>query len=166
MHEWLSYDDVAEAYERVHAPRFARVAHDLVAMAKPPSGGRVLDVGTGTAVAAEAAREAVGTGGNAVGIDPSVGMLHAGRTARPAVRLAAASGVDLPFADATFDAVTGNFVISHFPSYETGLADMARVVKPGGRIAVSSWADNGDDLQEAWGALVKDAVAEEMLQGV
>ena len=69
MDGWRSYDDVAEIYERVHAPRLAGPARDLVAFAEPPLGGRVLDIGTGTGVAAEAAAAAVGDGGLAVGID-------------------------------------------------------------------------------------------------
>src|SRR3972149_880572 len=57
MSDWRSYDNVAETYERVHAPRFAEVARDLASLAGAGPGARVLDVGTGTGVAAEAAGE-------------------------------------------------------------------------------------------------------------
>jgi ubiquinone/menaquinone biosynthesis C-methylase UbiE len=58
MDDWRSYDDVAETYERVHAPRMGAIARDLVAIAEVRPGARVLDVGTGTGVAAAAAADA------------------------------------------------------------------------------------------------------------
>ena len=166
MGNWISYDDVAETYERVHAPHMALPARDLVVMANPPAGGRLLDVGTGTGVGAAAAHEAVGPNGLAVGIDMSMGMLIAGHRARPGVALAAGVAVDLPFRDGTFDSVTANFVMSHFRSYKTALADMTRVMRPGARLAVSAWADARDDLQSSWNELVQNVVPREMLEPV
>src|SRR5207249_3743942 len=135
MDDWRSYDDVAEIYERVNASHMAEPARDLVAMAGAPPGGRVLDVGTGTGVAAAAAAATLGSEGLAVGVDMSLGMLLQGARARPEIHLAAASAIDLPFRDGTFDAVTANFVVSHFTKYETALFDMIRVLRPGGRLA-------------------------------
>ena len=166
MNDWRSYDEVAETYERVHAPRLAAVARDLAAMTEPPTGGIVLDVGSGTGVAAEAAAALVGEGGSVVGIDPSVGMLVVGHRARPSLLVAAASAIDLPFRDQTFDAVLGNFVLSHFRKVETALFDVKRVVKPGGRLGLTSWSDVGDDLQKTWGELVQTVVPQEMLEPV
>lgn len=147
MQSWRTYDEIAEVYERVHAPRFAEVARDLVAMAGVEAGLLVLDVGTGTGVAAQAAAD---SGARVVGVDVAVPMLLVGRRARPTPAFAAAEAIDLPFRDGTFDAVTANFVIGHFRKYRTALFDMARVLRPGGRIAVSSWADGRDNLQETW----------------
>jgi len=48
MTDWRSYDTIAEAYERVWAPRFEMVAHQLLALAPPVEGARLLDLGTGT----------------------------------------------------------------------------------------------------------------------
>ena len=164
MDDWRSYDGIAETYERINAPRMAHPAEDLVAMAQPPRGGRVLDVGTGTGVAAAAAAALLGPGGMAVGVDVSLGMLGQAARARPALHLAAASAIDLPFRDATFDAVTASFVVSHFTKYKTALFDMIRVLKPGGRLALSSWADgNRDELQKTWLELVEGAVGQQML---
>jgi ubiquinone/menaquinone biosynthesis C-methylase UbiE len=166
MDDWRSYDEVAETYERVHAPRLAEPAHDLVALAAPPPGGRVLDVGTGTGVAAQAGEAAVDDSGLTIGIDASLRMLAIGHRARPKLRFAAASAIDLPFRDGTFDVVTANFVISHFTKYQTALYDMIRVLRPGGRLAVSSWSDKRDELQRTWGEMVETVVPREMLQPV
>ena len=75
MDDWRSYDDVAETYERVHAPRFVQVADDLVAQAGIGEGHLLLDIGTGTGIAAEAATK---VGARVVGIDESMGMLRRG----------------------------------------------------------------------------------------
>jgi len=163
MNDWRSYDDVAETYERVHAPRLLEVARDLVSLTEVTDGVRTLDVGTGTGVAAQAAGEA---GADVVGIDASTGMLAVGRRERPRLALAAAQAIDLPFRDGTFGAVTANFVLSHFTRYETALFDMKRVLRSGGRIGLTSWSDAKDDLQATWGELVESVVPQEMLEPV
>jgi len=162
--DWRAYDLVAEVYERVHAPRTAHVARDLVALARPPADGRILDVGAGTGASTFAAQEALGEGGLAVGVDPSLPMLTVGARTHPGLRLAAAEAIDLPFRDATFDAVTANFVLSHFTRYETALYDMLRVLKPGGRLAASAWADQEDEFAKAWRELVEGVTTHELLQ--
>jgi ubiquinone/menaquinone biosynthesis C-methylase UbiE len=163
MNDWRSYDDVAETYERVHAARMGEVARDLVAMAEVGPGARVLDVGTGTGVAAAAAADAAGPDGLAVGVDVSVGMLATGRRARPGLRLVGGSAIDLPFRDRTFHAVVGNFVVSHFTKYQTALFDMLRVLRQGGRLGLTSWADKPDDLQKTWAELVESSVGPGLL---
>ena len=129
MDDWRSYDDVAITYERVHAPRFAEPARDLLALAGVHAGQRVLDVGTGTGVAAEIAR---GLGVDAVGVDASPGMLEVAHAVHPELRLAAAEAIDLPFRDGSFDAVVGAFVLAHFARVDTALYDIVRVTRTGG----------------------------------
>jgi ubiquinone/menaquinone biosynthesis C-methylase UbiE len=159
--DWRSYDDVAETYERIHALRLADPARDLVQIAGATKGTRVLDVGTGTGVAADAAIE---RGASAMGIDESIGMLRMARSSRARVPVAAAEAIDLPFPDAAFDAVVANFVIAHFTKYQTALFDMTRVLRSGGRMALSAWADVDDDLQRTWLHLVEGVVPRPVLQ--
>jgi ubiquinone/menaquinone biosynthesis C-methylase UbiE len=160
MNDWRSYDDVAETYERVHAPRFAQPASDLVSLAGVTTGMRVLDVGTGTGVAAEAAATA---GAWVVGIDRSRGMVAVGSRARPKLTLIAADAVDLPFPAGVFDAVVSNFVLAQFTKAETALHDIVRVLRPGGAMAMSVWADRLDDLQQAWTDLALQVVPKDLL---
>ncbi len=160
MDDWRAYDDVAETYERIHAPRLAEPARDLVELAGISAGVDVLDVGSGTGVATAAALD---TGARAVGVDESMGMLQVGRGARPAVRAAAAEVIDLPFRDGAFDAVIANFVLAHFTKYQTALFEMRRVLRPGGRLALTAWADGQDDLSRTWRELVESVVPREIL---
>jgi ubiquinone/menaquinone biosynthesis C-methylase UbiE len=160
VNDWRTYDDVAETYERVHAARFAEVARDLLELAALPPAARVLDVGTGTGIAAQVAADA---GHGVVGIDESPGMLRVGHRVRPGLPLVAATAIDLPFHDRSFDAVVGSFVLAHFTKVETALYDAVRVLTGGGRIAFSSWADGIDDYQLAWREQVEAVVPREML---
>jgi ubiquinone/menaquinone biosynthesis C-methylase UbiE len=161
MEDWRSYDDVAATYERVHAPRFAEPARDLLARAGVAAGQRVLDVGTGTGVAAQAARS---IGADAVGVDASLEMLRVGHGAHPGLRLAAAEAIDLPFPNGSFDVVVGTFVLAHFSRVDTALFDIIRVTKPGGTVGFTSWADARDAFGETWLELVTDVVPKELLE--
>jgi ubiquinone/menaquinone biosynthesis C-methylase UbiE len=161
MSDWRTYDEVAETYERVHAPRFTEVARDLVEMVGLAEGARVLDVGTGTGVVAQVATDA---GATAVGIDESVGMLRVARRERPKVPVAAAKALDLPFGPGRFDTVLGSFVLAHFNKVETALFDIARVLRVEGRIGFTSWTDGVDAYQQAWRELIETVVPREMLQ--
>jgi ubiquinone/menaquinone biosynthesis C-methylase UbiE len=140
------------------------IGRDLVELAAPPAGGRLLDVGTGTGVVVEAAGEAVGPGGVAVGVDSSVPMLTVGLRSRPALNLAAAEAIDLPFRDATFDVVTANFVLSHFARWDTALFDCKRVLKSGGRLGATAWAEREDEFQRTWRELCEEVAGHELLE--
>jgi SAM-dependent methyltransferase len=144
---WLSYDSVAEAYERVAVPWFTPLARDLVAAAGVSSGDHVLDIGTGTGLTAELAGEAVGPGGFVVGIDPSMRMLDLARERR-GIAAVRAKVPGLPFPGASFDVVLANLVLSHLPDLVDGLSDIVRVLDPGGRLGATAWAPDSTDDDE------------------
>lgn len=164
--DWRSFDSVADTYAKLSAPNLALVAQDLVKLLEVAPGQRVLDVGTGTGVGARAAAKATGSDGVAVGIDPSMGMLREAVRERGGGAFAAATSIDLPFRDATFDHLMGNFVIAFFPNYQTALFELLRVLKPRGRFAVSWWGagDNEDELRKGWRGVAEEFVEHEVLQ--
>jgi len=135
------FDGVADRYDRTNTilslgldrgwRRATRSALNLQA------GERVLDLGAGTGVSTE---ELGRTGAVVIGADLSLGMLRAGRRARPEVRLVAADALALPFGDATFDAVTISFALRNVVDPDAALAEMARVTKPGGRLVVCEFS--------------------------
>jgi ubiquinone/menaquinone biosynthesis C-methylase UbiE len=161
--DWRSFGSVAEAYDRVRTPVHEAPARDLVALVAPPPGGRVLDVGTGTGVAAVPALEAVGPHGLVVGIDPAVEMLRLARS-RGISRVAGAEAIDLPFRVATFDTVLANFVIFILTRYDTALFDMVRVLRPGGSLGVTTWAGREDEFTRTWREVAESFATKEMLE--
>jgi demethylmenaquinone methyltransferase/2-methoxy-6-polyprenyl-1,4-benzoquinol methylase len=111
--------------------RATRLALDL------QPGERVLDLGAGTGVSTE---ELALSGAYAVGADLSLGMLTAGHQTRPQVPLLAGDALALPFADATFDAVTISFALRNIVDADDALREMARVTRPGGRLVVCEFS--------------------------
>ncbi|MFE1772316.1 class I SAM-dependent methyltransferase [Streptomyces sp. NPDC059008] len=101
-------------------------------------GDRVLDAGCGTGRALPALREAVGPRGAVLGADLTPEMLRAavraGRDRHAALLLADAARLPLPAA--CLDAVFAAGLISHLPDSAGGLGELARVVRPGGRLAL------------------------------
>jgi ubiquinone/menaquinone biosynthesis C-methylase UbiE len=160
MDDWRSYDAVAELYARIHMPRVADPARDLVKLAEIGAGTTVLDLGAGTGAVAIAATEA---GGDVTAVDRSLAMLGLARRSSARVRLVGAEAIDLPFRDGAFEVVTGGFVLAHFTRPETALFDMLRVLRPGGRVALSTWADDVDAFGEAWLDLIHSVVPKELL---
>ena len=100
-------------------------------------GERVLDVGAGTGVSTE---ELGRSGAFAIGVDLSVGMLVAGRQAGRTTPLLAGDALRLPFADATFDAVTISFALRNVQDTEGALRELGRVTRPGGRLVVCEFS--------------------------
>ena len=163
MNDFRQYAGVAEVYERVRAPMTAAVAADVVAIAAPKAGARILDMGTGTGVAAEAASSAI-PDALVVAVDRSEEMLAVGRRARSALNAIAAEAIQLPFRDATYDVALANFVLAEFKRYDTALFEVIRVLRPGGTLAGSTWAKDEDDLSRRWRALVEETAGPELVR--
>jgi len=113
----------------------------MVSAAAVRDGDAVLDVATGTGdVAIRFARTT--RAGTITGVDLSPGMLEVGRTKlsrlglQDRVRLDEADALALPYPDASFDVVTIAFGLRNLPDYARGVAEMARVLRPGGRLVV------------------------------
>jgi demethylmenaquinone methyltransferase/2-methoxy-6-polyprenyl-1,4-benzoquinol methylase len=102
-------------------------------------GQRVLDLAAGTGVSTS---ELMRSGAVAVGCDFSLGMLRTGRSTRGRkhVPLVAGDGMHLPFADNAFDAVTISFGLRNIADPALALREMARVVRPGGRLVVCEFS--------------------------
>jgi len=134
------FDGIARVYDLMNSLMTAGLHHrwreraaDLAAL-RP--GGRALDVACGTGdLAIELARR-VGPSGTVVGSDFSEAMLERARAKSSGVRWEWANALELPYADGEFDAATVGFGARNFSDLDRGLAEMARVVRPGGRVVV------------------------------
>jgi demethylmenaquinone methyltransferase/2-methoxy-6-polyprenyl-1,4-benzoquinol methylase len=130
------FDRIAPVYDLMNGvmtagldQRWRRLA---VRLAVRP-GDRVLDACCGTGDLALAARDA---GATVVGLDFSEAMLERARRKAPDVEWVRGDLLALPFAAASFDAATVGFGVRNVEDLEHGLAELARVVRPGGRVAI------------------------------
>ena len=134
------FDRIAGVYDLMNSVMTAGLHHrwreraaDLAALAP---GNRALDVAAGTGdLAIELARR-VAPGGSVIGTDFSEQMLERARAKSDAVTWEWADALALPYEDDSFDAATVGFGARNFSDLDRGLAEMARVVKPGGRVVV------------------------------
>lgn len=108
-----------------------------------PRSSRVLDLACGTG---DLCRTLADAGHRPVGVDFSVGMLRAAHTDAPLLR---ADALRLPFADATFDGITCGFALRNFAALEPVLAECARVLRSGGRVALLDVAEPASPLVRA-----------------
>ncbi|MDO5048647.1 MAG: demethylmenaquinone methyltransferase [Actinomycetaceae bacterium] len=103
----------------------------------PRPGERILDLAAGTGGSTAALAE---SGAEVVGCDLSEGMIAVGRQRHPELTFVQGDATDLPFEDASFDAVTISFGLRNVENTEKALREMARVVRPGGRLVICEFS--------------------------
>ncbi len=141
---WQLDQNSAAAYENYLVGRFfRRWATRLVTHAKIAPGERVLDAGCGTGIVARTAAAHLGASGSVAGIDVNDGMLAEARRQDKdqAVSWDVGALEELPFEDGAFDAVLSQQVLQFVPERTRALAQLHRVLAPGGRLVVAVLRD-------------------------
>jgi demethylmenaquinone methyltransferase / 2-methoxy-6-polyprenyl-1,4-benzoquinol methylase len=134
------FDRIAGFYDVMNTVMTAGLHHrwraraaDLAALG---AGDSALDVACGTGDLAIELSQRVGADGEVIGSDFAQEMLERARAKAPALQWDLGNALDLPYASNRFDAATVGFGARNFSDLDRGLAEMARVVKPGGRVVV------------------------------
>lgn len=139
-----TYNAAADHFDAAPLAFWDRHGQQAVNLLELRSGARVLDVGCGTGASALPAAAAVGPDGRVTGIDVAENMLHRARAKAKARRL---DNVTFDVADMTacglpdegFDAVISVFSVFFVPDMEQQIAELIRMLRPGGRLAVTVW---------------------------
>jgi demethylmenaquinone methyltransferase / 2-methoxy-6-polyprenyl-1,4-benzoquinol methylase len=136
------FDDVAERYDLTNdvlaLGQTRRWRKAVVAAVDPRPGQRILDLAAGTGTSSEPFANA---GAFVVPTDFSLGMLQVGKRRQPNLAFVAGDGLALPFADDAFDAATISFGLRNLADRHAGLRELARVVRPGGRLVVCEFSE-------------------------
>ncbi|MEE3852705.1 methyltransferase domain-containing protein [Gordonia sp. LSe1-13] len=134
-------DAAAEIYEEFFVPAlFDQWPPRLLDRTGVRRGERVLEVGCGTGALTREALAWVGPDGSVAAIDPNDGMRAVAARMCPGALLHAGVAEDLPFADDSFDRVVCQFVLMFCTDRRRAVAQMARVLRPGGSLGILTWA--------------------------
>jgi demethylmenaquinone methyltransferase/2-methoxy-6-polyprenyl-1,4-benzoquinol methylase len=135
------FDGVARHYDRTNA--IMSVGNDAlwriatVRAVDPKRGERILDVAAGTGTSSAALAR---SGATVIALDFSPGMIAEGRRRHPRIEFVEGDAEKLPFGDDEFDAVTISFGLRNVAHPKAALAEMYRVLKPGGRLVVCEFS--------------------------
>jgi ubiquinone/menaquinone biosynthesis C-methylase UbiE len=130
----------AEVYEEFFVPAlFGAWPEHVLRAAKVRRGDAVLDVATGTGILAREAAGVVGPGGTVAGVDINEGMLAVAQQKAPQIDWKVAPAESLPFESGSFDRVVSQFGLMFFEDPVQAIAEMVRVLRPGGTLAVAVW---------------------------
>lgn len=134
------FDRISRFYDVMNSVMTAGLHHSwrrrAADLARLAPGNRALDVATGTGDLAVELASRVGPDGTVVGCDFSDSMLQQARAKAPQLTWEWANALELPYPDGSFDSATVGFGARNFSDLDRGLAEMARVVRPGGRVVV------------------------------
>lgn len=141
---WQLHGASQQAYEENLVPvLFTPCAEQLLDAAQLASGDRVLDVACGTGIVARRAAARVGESGTVAGSDVNVGMIEVARAAaagmRPTIDWRVADVTALPYESGSFTLACCQQGLQFFGDQPAALAEMRRVLTPGGRLAVAVW---------------------------
>jgi ubiquinone/menaquinone biosynthesis C-methylase UbiE len=156
------WDLAADDYEPLWSAQLAGVHGALLAAAAPAPGERVLDLACGTGQLAFPAARAVGARGSVLGVDLSQRMVDAARRRSqhrrpPNTRFLRMDAQRLALPDARFDVALCSLGLMYLPDPGQALREMRRVLRPGGRLALSVW---GERARCGWAALFEIVDAE------
>ena len=130
----------AESYEEFFVPAlFGPWAEQVADSVGIPSTAAVLDVACGTGVLARTIAPRLGPSGSVTGLDISDEMLSVARRIAPQIEWHQGDATALPFEDSSFDRVVCQFGLMLLTDRHAGLAEMVRVLRPGGRLGVAVW---------------------------
>ena len=141
------FDTIAPRYDLVNRimtfrldVRWRRIAIESLGL---PKGSVLIDLATGTG---DFCRELAEHGYRSVGADFSFGMLDAARTAEPLLQ---GDGMSLPVADGSVDGVTCGFALRNFVDLDRVFSELARITRPGGRIALLDASEPDNPVAKA-----------------
>ena len=153
----MSFDVSGSAYDGFMGPYAGALASPFADFGGVHD-GRVLDVGCGSGILTVELARRVGEE-NVAAVDPSQ-MLEACRARLPGADVRTASAEDLPWPDGTFDAALAQLVLHFLDDPRVGLAEMGRVVRPGGVVAASTWNFPQMPLVRTFWEVARELVAE------
>lgn len=130
------WDRVGPAYHQFLGPVTAVAAGPLLDAAGVGPGTHVLDLATGPGYVAG---EAASRGAVPTGVDLSPEILALARRLHPGVTFCTGDALHLPFAPGSFDAAVAGFLVPHLADHRGALAELHRVLRPGGALALSTW---------------------------
>ncbi len=147
--------------ERAARPDQRQAHAALLAALAPQAGERLLDLGCGSGVLTRKLAAQVGPGGEVVGVDISRAMLDYARQQTPVghlvLRYEQADGASLPFPDGYFHGALMARTLMHVPEPQAVLAELRRVMMPGGRLAI---------LEADWGTVAVDHSQRELTRRI
>lgn len=162
----LTYDTIAEAYHRLAVPMvFLSPAKDILAVLQLEPDSQILDVGAGAGAAAQAIKSIKDFKGKLVELDISLEMLKASRSSSDVSKVVG-QVPGLPFCDNSFEAVMSSFVLSHVLKYKEAIADMVRVLKPGGKIGIAAWGSEEHDYSDMWDKTSESFVSSDLIENI